>query len=334
MRSPLDSRSIGWVAGSTRKSTASFRLRSLRPVQLLSAAGVNAKIVAGDVIDGYDVVVFQKAFDARHIELAHRLQRAGSRVVFDVCDNHLYNPTGDAAKVARASLMREMLDLADTITVSTDTLRGMLGIDGVVVPDALERPPSWMPHVARLRRARRGANALRLVWMGTAGEPETGWGMTSLLDLAGPLSELGGRWDLRLTAITNDRRIYEDLAPQLPCPTKFTRWRLASAGIVYANADVALIPVARNDFTWGKTSNRLATSIQLGVPAVVSPTPSYLEFTGATLFEDWVANVERYRRDPELVTDHLREGRSIAARLHGDDVVRESWEHVLTSVLS
>ncbi len=87
--------SVRWVPAAPSEAVASARLRAYRPAAALAHEGWDSAVVRGIRPVRSDVVVFQKAYSDRHLRWAARLRRRGTCVVFDLCDNHLYNPTGD-----------------------------------------------------------------------------------------------------------------------------------------------------------------------------------------------------------------------------------------------
>src|SRR5688572_7774210 len=94
---------IGWIPSSPRADVASVRLRSLIPLRYLRAAGWDCELLDPADPFGYDLVVFQKAYDEERVALAHDLRRRGIRTMFDLCDNHFYNPDDLPALAERAA---------------------------------------------------------------------------------------------------------------------------------------------------------------------------------------------------------------------------------------
>jgi hypothetical protein len=110
---------VRWVPTAPSDSVASARLRAYRPAAALAEAGWDSAVVRGRRTTRSDIVVFQKAYDERHLRLVRRLRRRGTTVVFDLCDNHFYNPNNSPVRAARADRLRRMIGLADVVTVST-----------------------------------------------------------------------------------------------------------------------------------------------------------------------------------------------------------------------
>lgn len=121
MNEPL----IGWKPFGESPKIASARIRCRGPLALLRAAGIPVELYRHENERRYRVVILQKLYDLAHLELARRLREHGTRVVFDLCDNHLYNPTGDPKYAEQEVWLREM---RDTAAMVIDHL-GWLGVE-------------------------------------------------------------------------------------------------------------------------------------------------------------------------------------------------------------
>jgi len=113
-----------------------------------------------------DVVVFQKKYGFEELKFAEALRERSTVTVFDLCDDHFYNP-GNLPEVAeRAARAQRMIELVDGVSVSTEPMRRLvIGKDTAVVDDAVDelavrRAVRWRRRLTR----RRGDDELRLVW--------------------------------------------------------------------------------------------------------------------------------------------------------------------------
>jgi hypothetical protein len=169
---------IGWKPFLYDPTVASVRLRSLLPCKYLESAGFHTTIVPADGSGSFDCVVFQKAYEHHDIALAERLAARGVRIVFDLCDNHFWNPDDDPVFAERAARLRRMIDLADAVTVSTPELVEWVAPQpAAVVDDVVE-----VPRTGALARCARSTKRLRrrvgLVWFGNAGSER--WAVTAM----------------------------------------------------------------------------------------------------------------------------------------------------------
>lgn len=322
------------------------RVRSVLPSRYLTAAGIPAEMVpaeAGndDVADRFDCVVFQKAYTRADLALAERLVERGRRVVFDLCDNHFYNPAGDPELAKRAERLREMLPLAHAITVSSPTLAvvvaDLAGIQATVVDDALEvLPGSAMAR--RLRqltrppgKGRRGR--LRLVWQGQVGTEVPPSGLVGMRALVPILERLDRTLPLSLTVISNSRDAFDRFVGRPSFPARYLQWRPATFPYLFTQHDVYVLPVDANPFTVAKTANRVVLSLLLGVPVVADEIPSYRELGEWMLFDDWETHVRAYRDDSALVERHVQGAQTHIRSVYTPERVVEQWSAVLRSVL-
>src|SRR5207244_2169720 len=112
-----------------------------------------------------------------------------------LCDNYLANPHDRPEQAARRGRLERLLDLADTITVSTAALvEALAPRPTVVVDDALDLPrgaSAWArrPGLGGALRRRRG-RPFRLVWFGTAGSDTFSFGLSHLAPVLPVLARL------------------------------------------------------------------------------------------------------------------------------------------------
>lgn len=325
----------GFVPAAYSRDVASVRLRCLRPHEILSERGVRTRILPIDGELDVDVLVLVKAYEAKHLSLARRAVAAGTAVIFDLCDNHLWPPATDAAGRQRQARLREMLELADVVTVPTPELAEAVGCSSaVVVPDALET----FPNTGRLAGARFnediwGRRTLRLLWFGNAGSERQGFGLVDLTRISSDIESLASRRRLKLTVVSNDWRQFRRCLGRARFPKQYVRWNRRSFPTVARRHDICLLPATLNPFTRSKSPNRLATAFQLGLPAVVSELPSYVRFSDHVLVEDWVPNIERYADDRALRRSHVAGGVDAVRARFGDDVIASSWLHAMSCAI-
>jgi hypothetical protein len=328
---------IGWIPSSRDMRVASARLRCALPCRYLRDAGWEAELFDERRAGSYDLVVFQKIYDRRRLELASTLRGAGVKTVFDLCDDHFYNPDRLPELEERARRLEEMLDLVDAVSVATPVLARLVA-DRVptVVDDALDemahRPPARR-RPSLPRRSRR-TDELRLVWYGNAGMKSPPFGLVHLPKVIPALERLNGQRPLCLTVISNSRPAYEDALAGASFSHGYREWELRSFAHLFAQNDLCIIPIEQNPFTLGKTANRVVLSLRLGVPVVADPIPSFDEFAPFILLDEWDASLVRYATDPDLRARHVRAGREYVQATYTPARVVAQWGGFFRRVLN
>lgn len=315
---------VHWIpaGGAAVRAVASIRLRALRPARLLQARGWAAS-VGGDPPKGATAVVFQKAYEPAHVDLAGRLRARGIRTLLDLCDNHLYVGHGNQALEARAQRLRHMLDAVDDVVVSTPVLGRLLGCDHAVVDDALEELPSPRWRWTRLTPAKR----LALVWFGNAGTGDPPFGLVDLATIIPALNDVSGV-PFDLTVVSNDRGAYERATAGARFLHRYVSWHSWSALRILRRFDVALLPIQSNPFTMVKTSNRVVTALRSGLAVIADPIPSYEELAPFVRFGSWSTTVESYA-DASVRRADAQAGAAYAERRFADSVVAAQWLRAL-----
>ena len=140
--SPRPAPAIAWKPFFDDINVASARLRAFVPCRYMKEAGWRCELFDPKNVDAYELVIFQKAYDEESIALAASLQARQVKTVFDLCDNHFYNP-GDLPELReRAERLRRMISAVDAVSVSTPELAKLIDGRCVVIDNAIEVPPS------------------------------------------------------------------------------------------------------------------------------------------------------------------------------------------------
>ena len=289
--------SIGWKSASHDPAIASYRFRVSMPAAALSGLGYRAGPVEQIGIDHCDVVVFSKSYGPADLTLARAVRKRGGRVVFDLCDNHFYNPFGLRKYEEGQARIREMMAIADITICTTETLARTISaetggaVTAMVVGDAAERVKF------RRKAAGVGDRPLDLLWFGSHGSPNAPGGMEDLGLIAGDLAALAGRRSLRLTVCSNNEAKFHAVTQSMAFETRYVAWSPETFADAMKAADAALIPVSRNPFTDCKSHNRLTSALYAGLPVVATGIESYQEFAGYCVLDDWAAGLEGLASD-------------------------------------
>ncbi|MEA2900162.1 MAG: hypothetical protein QOH36_49 [Actinomycetota bacterium] len=326
------------------------RVRAHLPCRHLAAAGVEAVIVPPDGSGTYDVVVFQKAYAKRDLGLATELATRGTKVVFDLCDNHFHvpgpeAPPGQAAQIAR---LREMIARADVVSVSTPELAKLVDDKPTfVVDDALELPPfgRWARRRAEAARRRRTGQAtpVRIVWQGQVGKEDLRSGIYSLDRVVPDLEVLHQEVPVELTVIGNSEDAFRTVLGEARIPVRYRPWRARTFASQFVTNDVCVIPNDVNPFTVCKSNNRVVLALMMGVPVVADPIPSYRELSSFVTFAGagasggpgpgWADAIRAYWSDPDLADRHVTEGQRYIRATYTPERVVAQWSQVLRAAL-
>ena len=192
------------------------------------------------------------------------------------------------------------------------------------IPDAVEM------NAPQFKEARKPVDypLLRIGWIGPA------LNMEHLHLAAGALRKLNRSRPLVFRLIT---AAHQGMIPALPdIPVEFVPWTINGYAGRIAECDIMVIPMPVNEWTRGKSPNRLELCLALGVPAVVSPLPSFLELLDGHGEIAFVAGSEQewleylmILLDPDLRNKVGGVGHELIQRKHSMDRWIRTWEMAL-----
>jgi hypothetical protein len=320
---------------------ASTRIRCFQVIDGLRRSGADAAVYSPGETPA--VLVLVKRYDAQTLERAQALrQQSGTRLVLDLCDNHLHGEGGTAQWLVRADQLRRACAAVDLVVAATPQLADVVrqAIDDatpvVVVGDALDLGAAQTRdrhaldglHAARLRvfDARlRVAAGRRLLWFGNHGASYAGSGMEDIGRIADALAAHHRQQPLSLVVVSNCWRKLRELRRGWTWPTLYLPWSGANFGCALRHTDIALIPVQRNAFTVCKTNNRLATAFINGLAVAADGLPSYEEFRDLAVLDDWegglamlMASAAQRQQRVTAASQRLRDAYAI-------DVIARRW---------
>ncbi len=318
---------VGWKAAANDRNVASFRYRALAPVEALRARGHDVELVSPDKIDSYDAVVFSKSYRRADHQLANTLKANGKQVIFDICDNHFYNPYNLASyRSARAELV-EMVSLSDSVTCSTPALARVL-----VAESGTTSPVRVVGDAAELITAPvRPASGTRksLLWFGSHGSPNAPCGMNDLLSIEPLLRKLSREYDFQLVVASNNRAKFDSLTGYFETRLEYVEWSLENFPALLAAADAVVIPLSRNPFVNCKTHNRMSTALGVGVPVVADAIESYREFAPFCVLDNWEQGLREVLSNPDAARSRAAPAREYLKMHWSMDQIVAQWEGAL-----
>jgi glycosyltransferase involved in cell wall biosynthesis len=300
---------VGWLAADTLE-TGERRLEKLLPPVSMRITNVarwineNAPHVCNEIYRPerkYDVAVFFKAMSERYREEARRVQSYGGRVIFDANVNY-YEDWGEYERPEARPTKEQQRDvdamtrLADHVVADSSYLRQVI--------EKINPSVTWIPDnvdttVYCGMREHRAVRPVRIVWSGSsvkAAQP---------LLLADVLRGLRG---VELDLVT-DRvpAAIGEIRALLPTrligfSDRWYAWTLRNADIIIApKRPVSSYEVAHTEY-------KISLGMAVGLPAVASPQPSYVDAIGYL--------------GGGIVADSDEEWRDALERLAGDHVLR------------
>ena len=304
---------------------ASDRLRTLPA--LLAARSLGWNITSGETVaKATDLVVVSKIGDweidrceAAWLSEIRLSKITGARIAVDYTDHHL------ASASTQTSFYRRALELADQIIVPSDAMKNELHnvtkVPISVVEDRLEYPP--MPPKA----VKGGANTA--LWFGH---------QSNLLFLANYLENWPSRavnTTLLVVCVAGGEVLLGEYltGKNIHLSIRYLPWSISSLALAARQADVVVIPSDLTSHKRYASTNRLVTSLALGLPTVATPLPSYVEFEGC------FANLGEARGDstivsPEKGLDGVRRFHERYLPRFSDQNIIRNWKEALTTSLS
>jgi hypothetical protein len=316
----------------------SSRLRAFIPCQYLKEAGWNCEIFDKKNLGKYNAVIFQKSYEAEDLEIAGSLKSRGTKIIFDLCDNHFYAPPGDQVLLKRKERLLKMIGIADEIIVSTPELTKLIiGKKSTVIDDALYLPKinpaiDWL--FQTWNRFKNPSGYFNICWFGSAGHSDPRFGMIDLQDLLAPLENIHLKIPIRLNVISNSPELFNKYINKTTFPSEYHPWKKSTFPYLLRTNDICVIPINKNPFTICKTNNRPILSLMYGIPVIADRIPSYEGLSDFILFGDWEKNILKYAEDKELRTTHVRDAQAAIRKKYNKESVTLQWNNFLTGVLS
>lgn len=281
---------------------------------------------------GADVVVWQRVFRPDLLAVMGALKANGVGIVLDLDDDFMaldsrhpvfaeLHPTTGPKSWA---VLREAIQIADVVTVSTPALAAKYGGSKArVVPNGVPRAYLGIERASERRSP-----------------PVMGW--TGRPDMhVGDLGELGTvPRDLCRAGLARFRAIgaAETLEVlEIPAHRAEHQPGVALADLsyarVYADLDIAVVPLRQTAFNAGKSWLKMAEAAALGVPVVTSPTPENVRLHNSGIGflakreREWERHLTHLLQSPDLRLAESARGRAVMAGMTIEDwVAPQVWD--------
>ena len=327
---------FAWKSHTQDPKVASYRLRTLKTCEQLQKQGVACEPFNHSRAQQYKCVIFQKTFTANDIELAKRLKKNNCITALDICDNHFYNPDKDPTFTKRAERLKEMIETVDYVIVSTATLAEYIEKDKsriFQIDDYIDAPgQNWLNKLycnyalTREFKKHKLTNTFKIVWYGNAGIESQQFGMCDLELVIPDLVELNRKIPVSLTVISNNTDKFKQyVGKEQPFPTLYISWKKQYFTHQLPHFDACIIPARINPFTRVKTNNRVLLALQLGLPVIASPLPSYTEFEPFIAFENWQENLEKIAQYPQHISQKVKLAQEYIQQQYSTEKITHQW---------
>jgi hypothetical protein len=323
---------LGWKPKFQNPKVASVRFRCLNPIAELQRRSFPVELFNESRLSEYSGIIFSKLYDQQNYNLARHLKERKKAIIFDICDNHFYNPYGlEKFNTIRQQLFK-MLGIADLIVASSSTLAEVLVKEAnvpsspVIIGDAVEEHNSgnvekrWW-----LARKIRKKGMTNILWFGIHGGENAPYGMLDLLNQKDLLIELSKKYPLQLVVVSDSWDKFKRYVKPLPLRTLYIEWGSRPFSDVLEKSDINIIPISRNPFTLCKTNNRLATALLAGIPTVADEIPSYRDLAPYCILNDWDRGLRLYLEDKAVGLEHARAARPYILEHYTIKQIGDAW---------
>lgn len=281
----------------------------------------------------YDIVVFQKMMDQHCQAEVQRIHAYGGKIIFDANVNY-YEIWGEY-DILGTKPTRQQQQEAIWMTRYADWVVA----DSSYITDIARKfnpRVTWIPDnvdltVYRGVKQHRPGNPVVLIWSGMAHKAQ------HLFLIRAVLEELKG---VELVLVSNERpEAMHDLQQAIPCRyIPFSDQRYARALL---ESDVIISPKRLcNGYVMGHTEYKIALGMAVGLPAVASPQPSYVEAIShngggiiAEIDQEWFEALSEVAGNSRKRSEIGRQARRTVLECYSTPVVAEKYLAVLEQVL-
>jgi len=271
----------------------------------------------------YDAMIFQKCFQEGDIHRAKLLKNKGTKIIFDINVNYVYLE-GLAKKYVsakqKANVLR-MLDLSDNVIVSSGKLNEIYSKhhnNVVTIEESIES------RFFETNKFHDNDKTIFLVYCGYAIKAK------DVLLIREVLINLHERFSVKMLFICEeDPRI-------CVIPYEFLTYDYKNLPSLLIKGDIKIAPRDLSDsYNWGHSFSKVAYPMSVGIPAVASPVPSYInrEVTICNSKVDWYNNLERLILSPDLRKEEGLAGKKVVKEGFSIDVIGKKYLELFRGLL-
>jgi glycosyltransferase involved in cell wall biosynthesis len=309
--------------------------------------GLKIDLFREDEVSKYRAIIFSKLYDENNQKLAIQLKNNQAKIIFDLCDNHFYNPYNlPEYQKAKVNLIK-MIELADWVVCSSFALKKtilmelntcaekIVVIEDPVVPcNILHDNLDIKIECNLLNDIHADAKPVRLLWFGAFGSPNAQSGMIDILKISDLLINFSKKYPIELIVCSNNENLFNEEIRPLPFKSYYIEWSEKNLDYLLSNVDAVVLPISKNPYTNCKTNNRLATALLYGVPVISDSIESYESFRPYAFIDDWELGltmlIERRHEAKEMAI----RGRNYALQNFSKEQIADQWASFLNKIYS
>lgn len=343
---------VGWVVDAAPRRAFSFPWQKMGTASAIRYGQVARWIARHDPLfameryrpwRNYDIVVFVKKLNEPILRLAECLQRRGTRILFDSNVNYYEwwgdfqipgtRPTPDQHR--QAEILTSMADVVVADSVYLEKVCRRYQDRVVWIPDAVDTDVFHPPATPRRRSAQQ---KLRCIWSGMSKKAH------HLSLIANVLEALRDRLEIHLVIgrphpADPPSAVIGQLEKRLGA--EVTHFDYSQFPADLQRADVILSPkILSSAYEMGHTEYKISLGMAVGLPALASPQPSYLEALhgqGGGLIcrtvEDWEKALCQLHQDPAYAQELGHQARRRVVEKYSVPVVAERYRATLLYAL-
>jgi glycosyltransferase involved in cell wall biosynthesis len=300
------------------KTMASTRLRGYDIINYLNSVSYNSEIF--NYKKKYNYVLFQKSFNLDARILAKKLKIQKTKIIFDINVNYIENNNIENVFLSKAHTddVKRMLDLSDCVITSSEMLKEIYSkYHSNVV--CIEENVS--PEFFKENKKHSYINEVKLLYCGYSIKAK------EILIIKDVLNELIRKFEIKILFVTEKDPLIKEF------PSKYIKYNQKKITKILLDGDIKIAPRLINEYNIGHSFTKVAYPMSLGIPAVASAIPSYLnrEVLICTSDDEWYNTLKSLIESHEMRNYYGQKAREFVKNNFSIDVIGKKYLHLFDS---